>query len=276
VKPILFGFESFAIPSYLALLVLGTCVLVWLSTLTAGRHSLPQYHVACLLSVAYAAGLLGARLLFVLENHSRLSSVARPVLSPVPGGFASHGAFLLAVPVAVLYASWFQLPLGKIVDSTAIGLCMFGALARLGCFLGGCCYGRPTSLPWGFVFPQGSDPAARWGFGVPVHPTQLYEAGYLTLIAVLLLLMEKRTGFDGEKFVWLVFAYSGARFLNEFVRGDSLLQFWGLSPPQWISLVLAILSLGSITLGRNSAGSSASNGQLLRTALHPRACIRSS
>ena len=242
-KPILFEFRNFAVPSYLVMLVGGICVLIWRSTRAAERYSLPRYHVAVLLSVAYVAGLLGARLLFVIEHHGVISNPWRAILSPIPGGFASHGAFLLAIPVGLLYATWFRLPPQKLADSTVIGLCFFGALARLGCFLAGCCYGHPTSLPWGVVFPQDSDPAVRWGFGVPIHPTQLYEAGYLVLIAGLLFLLEKRYQFAGEKFLWLVLAYSAARFLNEFARGDSRVQIWSLTPPQWISLALLALCL---------------------------------
>jgi len=214
--------------------------------------------MALLSVMLYAAGLVGARLLFVVEHYWLYPNPLQAALSPFPGGFASHGSFLLATLAAILYAKWFQLPLGKVGDSTAIGLCLFGALMRLGCFLGGCCYGRPTSLPWGVVFPQGSEPAARWGFGVPIHPTQLYEAGYLIGIGVLLFLSEKQQKFAGEKFLLLVLTYSVARFLNEFVRGDSLLEFWGLSPAQWMSLAMVVISLGLMEYGKKISRSTSS------------------
>lgn len=234
------------------MIVLAACILIWLSTVEAGRKSLPRYHVAFLLTVAYVAGLIGARLLFVLEHYSAYANPMEVALSPVPGGFAMHGGFFFATLVAFLYARWFRLPLGKVVDSTVIGLCLFGTLARLGCFLSGCCYGRPNLLPWGVVFPQGSEAAARWGFGVPVHPTQIYEAGYLICIAILFSLNEKHHKFAGEKFLWLVLAYSAARFLNEFVRGDPRPEFWNLNAPQWMSLALVAISLGWMGIVRGS------------------------
>lgn len=250
-KPILFEFGSLVAPSYVTMLVLGACVFVWLGTVTAERKSLPRHHMAVLLVGVYAAGLIGARIVFVLEHHWLYANPLQAALSPFAGGFASRGGFFLATLAAILYARWFRLPLGKVVDSTAIGLCLFGALIRLGCFFGGCCYGHPTGLPWGVIFPQGSEAAVRWGFGVPIHPTQLYEAGYLICLAGLLFLLEKRFKFAGEKFLWLVLAYSGARFLNEFVRGDSLLEFWALTAPQWMSLALVVVSLGLMNYGRN-------------------------
>ncbi len=256
--PILFQGEGFVIPAYPVMLALGTCALVWLSTLAAERNGLPRHHMALLLVGAYVAGLGGARLLFVVEHYWLYADPVKAAFSPFPGGFASHGSFFFGTAAAILYAKRFRLPLGKVADSAAIGLCVFGALMRLGCFLGSCCYGRPTQLPWGVIFPQGSEPATRWGFGVPVHPTQLYEAGYLIGIAALLLLMEKRYRFAGEKFLWLVLAYSVARFLNEFVRGDSLLEFWSLTPPQWMSLAIIVTALGSMNFAKKPSRSAAS------------------
>ena len=241
--PVLFQFGSTVIPSYLVMLVLATCALVWLSTALAERNSVPRHHMAFLMLATYAAGLLGARLLFVVEHHWLYADPVRAGLSPVPGGFASHGALLFGALAGILYARRFRLPLGNVADSVILGLCAFGILARLGCFLAGCCYGRPTSLPSGVVFPESSEAAARWGFGVPLHPTQLYEAGYLGCLAALLFLIQKRQPVPGQQLAWLALGYSVARFLNEFARGDSLLEFWSLTPPQWMSIVLVGISL---------------------------------
>ena len=249
-QPILFRWGDLVIPSYVAMLALGAAVLFWVTTATAERHSLYRGHMALLLTAAYLTGLIGARILFVLEHYSLYANPMEAFLSPIPGGLASYGGLLSGCLVAVAYSMLFRLPLGKVVDSAAIGLCLFGVSARLGCFLAGCCYGRPTGLPWAVLYPPNADAAARWGGGVPIHPAPLYEAGYLLGIAALLPFAEKRFRFPGGKFLCLVAAYSAARFLNELVRGDSLLRFWSLTPPQWISLALLAAALGFLAWRR--------------------------
>jgi len=141
---------------------------------------------------------------------------------------------------------------GAGADASVIGICVMGCLGRLGCFLAGCCYGRPTSLPWGVVFPETSEAASRWGFGVPVHPTQIYEVVYLLAIAVVLGATRFQKRFEGEVFLKLVLFYSVARFLSDFLRGDSLDSIWGRGPASWMSLALILIS-GSVLIGSSSS-----------------------
>jgi phosphatidylglycerol:prolipoprotein diacylglycerol transferase len=97
--------------------------------------------------------------------------------------------------------------------SVALGL----GLTRIGCFLSGCCFGTPTELPWGVVFPPESH-AGSIHPGVPLHPAQLYDAliGF-TIFGVLLALDKKRMP-RGHLFVTLILLTSATRFLLDFVR----------------------------------------------------------
>lgn len=242
-RPVLFQFGSLDIPAYLVMLCLGLCALIWVSTTMGASNSLPRQYMVLFIISLYGFGVIGARLFFVLEHLGLYANPLRAILSPYPGGFASYGAFIAASLAAILYARMLQLPLPKLADSSSVGLCLFGAFARLGCFFAGCCYGHPTSLSLGVLFPQGSKAAERWGFGVHVHPAQLYEAGCLIAIAMLLCLARKRYMFPGEQFLWLVSFYTAARFLNDFLRGDSL-HIHGLTPAQWMSLPLLSISAG--------------------------------
>lgn len=110
------------------------------------------------------------------------------------------------------------------------------ALGRVGCFLGGCCYGCPTDTGLGVVFPPGSLPYGQYG-ALPLHPTQLYEAVFLLFLALFL------SAWGKDRALPLYFLLYGVeRFFLEFLRGDdrgSLLP--GLSPAQWISLLLLLL-----------------------------------
>lgn len=240
-KPILLEWDAVLLPSYVTLLSLGIAVLLWSGPSTARREGMAPGRVAALLGLLLVLGLAGARGLFVLEHHPLMAHPWSEALSLAPGGLASHGAFLVAMPLGFTLARRFGLSPGAVADSCAVGICLLGCLGRLGCFLAGCCYGRPTSLPWGVVFPETSEAASRWGFGVPLHPTQLYEALVFAAIAVLLSKWSRRR-FRGEAFLTLVLAYSSARLLTDGFRGDSLDSIAGHGPAFWISLVLVAAS----------------------------------
>lgn len=237
-KPILLQIGDVTVPSYLVLLVAGACLFVWVSLALAEREGLPRTQVAVVLGAVYVAALLGSRLLFVLE-HPRL---AADLLNPLPGGYASQGGLVLALAVGTLLIRGFRLPWGAVADSIVPGLAILGFLGRLGCFLGGCCYGRPTTLPWGVVFPAGSEATARWGSGVPLHPVQLYEAAAFVGLAGLYAWIRKRRAFAGQAFLWALLAYSATRFTNELFRGDPRDRLAGLTAPQWLGLLLILLS----------------------------------
>jgi phosphatidylglycerol:prolipoprotein diacylglycerol transferase len=101
------------------------------------------------------------------------------------------------------------------------------------CFFGGCCYGQPTSLPWGVCFPTAPD-----GGTIARHPTQLYEAAFHLACAGVLLLLQRRGLFQGQLIKLYILVYLGYRFITEFIRPEH--QFWlGLTIYQWAAIVLA-------------------------------------
>lgn len=146
------------------------------------------------------------------------------------GGFTYYGGFLFAALVGVMYARTRGHSFLALADflspAVAIGL-VFG---RIGCFLNGCCYGRPTKLPWGIRFPRGSlpfkehpDALHRIGFSstTALHPTQLYEALGCLFIFIILFLMGKKANPIGKRFGFFLYSYSILRFACEFFREDT-------------------------------------------------------
>ena len=136
-----------------------------------------------------------------------------------------------------------------VTDVFAPGIALGHIVGRLGCLMAGCCFGRPTSVPWAITF---RDPAALANagttLGVPLHPTQLYEAAAEALILALLLVFEhKARPFPGRTFWTYMLLYGISRFVIEFYRGDPRgLVFGVLSTSQFISMVLVPLSLGML------------------------------
>lgn len=106
---------------------------------------------------------------------------------------------------------------------------------RIGCFLGGCCFGRPTDGVTGVIFAEGSIPYEYYGGPVAIHPTQLYEAAYLALLFAVLLCIKK------HPFELYLILYGTGRFFIEFFRGDNRGGFGlPLSPAQLISIILIV------------------------------------
>jgi len=119
---------------------------------------------------------------------------------------------------------------------------MFG---RFGCFSAGCCYGKPTDMPWGVKFNNSDlvDSALR---GIPLHPTQLYEAGSLFILLMGLLWVFRRRVFDGQVSLVYFMAYPLIRSLIEIYRGDTVRGFivdGVLSTSQFISILLFLGAL---------------------------------
>lgn len=120
----------------------------------------------------------------------------------------------------------------------AVGIPLGHCLGRIGCFLGGCCFGAPTSGPLGVVFPEGSAPYKFYGGPVAIHPTQLYEAAALLVIFAILFLFGKKHAFP-----LYCMLYGVTRFVIECFRADDRGAIFGLplSPAQIISIALILL-----------------------------------
>jgi phosphatidylglycerol---prolipoprotein diacylglyceryl transferase len=156
-----------------------------------------------------------------------------------------YGGLIMAVVVAFWYIAKHRMPFWTTCDVFAPGIALGHVTGRLGCFAAGCCYGKPTNVAWAVIFtnPQA---AANVGtpLGIPLHPTQLYEAGAELLILVLLLATEKKGRYFAGRTFWLyMLLYAISRFVIEIYRGDPRGELFGLSTSQFISVVLAPLSL---------------------------------
>jgi phosphatidylglycerol:prolipoprotein diacylglycerol transferase len=169
------------------------------------------------------AALAGAKLWLVVEDWHYFVAHPREIfaLGTLLAGGVYYGGILAAAVVGALYARWFRLDFLGLGDVYAAPLALGHAVGRLACFAAGCCYGKPTALPWGVRF---SDPYARalvgTPLGIPLHPTQLYEAAAEFLIFLCLLRLGRRQQFPGELLGTYAVFYGVARGAIEFLRGD--------------------------------------------------------
>src|SRR5213082_2505608 len=139
------------------------------------------------------SALIGAKLLLLVTDFKTFSSNPRELLTLARSGGVFYGGLILAVCVALIYIRRIGLPLWTTCDVFAPGIALGHVIGRFGCLFAGCCFGRPTTKPWGITF---TDPYAASNvgtpLGVPLHPTQIYEAAAEFLILMLLLATEKK------------------------------------------------------------------------------------
>ena len=194
------------------------------------------------------SALIGAKLLLVVTDFRVFLADPAELLTLARSGGVFYGGLILAVTVALWYIRRAGLPLWTTCDAFAPGIALGHVVGRFGCLFAGCCYGKPTSRPWGITF---SDPfaAANVGtpLGIPLHPTQLYEAGAEFLILMVLLGTEpKGRRFAGRTFWLYLLLYAISRFIIEFYRGDPRGSVGIFSTSQFISIILTPLAIAML------------------------------
>jgi phosphatidylglycerol:prolipoprotein diacylglycerol transferase len=210
--------------------------------------------------MAVVGGILGARAYYILLNFPQLLRDPTGAIFS-RAGLVWYGGFLGGVGSVVWMIRRRGLPLPSVADAAAPALALGYGVGRIGCFLVGDDWGRPTGSWVGIRFPQGAPPSrvdiierqfgihvdpdlvARFGDVVPVHPTQLYEVGLSLLIFAFLWSLRKRMRPPGWLFmVWLALA-GAERFLIEFFRAKDDRFFGIFTLAQLISLVLVATGL---------------------------------
>src|SRR6186713_2521480 len=149
------------------------------------------------------SALIGAKLLLLVTDFRTFTSNPSELITLARSGGVFYGGLILAVTVALWYIRKIGLPLWTTCDVFAPGIALGHVIGRFGCLFAGCCFGKPTTKPWGITF---TDPfaAANVGtpLGVPLHPTQLYEAAAELLILILLLVTERRGKLFAGRTFW--------------------------------------------------------------------------
>jgi phosphatidylglycerol:prolipoprotein diacylglycerol transferase len=191
------------------------------------------------------SALVGAKLLLLVTDFQTFRNSPAELLTLARSGGVFYGGLILAVAVALIYIRHVGLPLWTTCDVFAPGIALGHVVGRFGCFFAGCCWGKPTTLPWGITF---TDPFAAANVGTPLnvslHPTQLYEAGAEFLILVFLLATERKgRTFPGRTFWLYMLLYAITRFIIEFYRDDPRGSVGQFSTSQFISVILAPLAI---------------------------------
>jgi phosphatidylglycerol:prolipoprotein diacylglycerol transferase len=250
-------FGTITIYTYGVLLAAAYLLGLQMALVRAKARSLDPTRVMDLGIYIIISALVGAKLLLLVTDFKTFKSNPAELFNLLREGGVFYGGLLVAVVVGLWYIRRVKLPLWLTCDAFAPGIALGHVIGRFGCLFAGCCFGKPTSVAWAITF---TDPFAAANVGtplnIPLHPTQLYEAGAEFLILLFLLGTEKfGRKFSGRTFWLYMLLYAVSRYIIEFYRGDERGTVGPFSTSQFISLVLAPLAIAMLVyLGRLSGG----------------------
>ena len=221
--PKIFEFGSITVHTYGLMLAAAFIAGIWLTSRNARKQGLNPDSIWNLGLIVIFSALVGAKVLLFFSDYSYYSQNPREIfsLSTLRSTGVYYGGLLLALAASAWYLRRANLPGWTVADLSAPGIALGQAIGQLGCLFAGCCYGKPTNLPWAITF---TDKYAFENVGVPLntplHPTQIYESlGSLLLFAYLTWrLAHKR--FTGQVILEFLALYSVMRFIIEFFRDD--------------------------------------------------------
>jgi phosphatidylglycerol:prolipoprotein diacylglycerol transferase len=225
--------------------VVGIWLAVWWGLRRAPRYGVSPDNALDIAFWSVIVGIVGGRMAFVLTNWSQYAPDLLSIFRVWEGGMSYFGGFGLAIATAIYIIRARRIPVWQLGDLAAPSLALGYGIARIGCFAAGCCYGAPTDLPWGVLFP---------GHTHAVHPTQLYATAMNLLIFAGLSWWEPRRRFQGQLFALFLILHGLYRFVNEFFRAGAT----------------SALMLGAFTYGHLVAASVMAIGIVLYIGLNRR------
>lgn len=232
--PVLWSWGPLTIHTYGVLLALAVLVAGRLAARQAPRVGAAPAQLVDLFVWSVAGGLLGARLVYIAQNWPLYRAQPWEMFRLDHGGLVFYGGLVGGIATTLLLARRMRLPVMPTLDLLIPYVAVAQGIGRLGCFFNGCCYGRPTTAPWGVVFP---------GAAIARHPTQLYESAAIFLLAAALLRRVRHPVAPGTQLAWYAVGYGAWRLTVEFLRGDNPPVLGPLTFSQVVSLPLVVFGL---------------------------------
>ena len=249
-------YSEFVVPAWgvlrwwSVLLAVGVLAGAWAARWQAGRLGLDVRHVLPLLVAAVAAGILGARVYYlVFEWERRFADEPELAWQIWEGGVALHGALAGGLLAVAVYSWLARLDLLRWVDAAALGLPLGIAIARWGDYFNQQSFGIPTDLPWALSIDEEFRPLLyleQNGF----HPTFFYESVWALAVFLGALVVVRRGLRPGDLALGVLAAYSVGRFWIESIRADPIIVGEGLRLAMIVSAAVATGGIGMLMLRR--------------------------
>lgn len=253
--PVLFRIGNFPINTYGVFLALAFLCAILITVRLAARDGLPREKIYDLSLWMLLASLVGSKILmFFTEPEYRDHPLQLLSLDFLRSGGVFYGGLLGAVITGYFLMRHYKLPWWKTADACAPGIAIGNFFGRQGCFAAGCCWGKPTTLPWGVKFTELGHEITGVPTDTYLHPTQLYESFAMLIVFFFLFWLHKHKRFSGQVILMYAVLYSAIRFAIEFVRDDprgdifGLTTATGLSTSQIISLIVGGAALAVLIM----------------------------
>jgi phosphatidylglycerol:prolipoprotein diacylglycerol transferase len=243
--PTIFKIGPFTLHSYGLMLALAFFAAIMLLEKRAKGSGISKDIIIDFGLVVMVASVIGSRAFYVASHWNEYSQNPISMLAVWEGGLTFYGGVLLSVPAGILFLKKRGIAFWPLADLAAPAFALGLGIGRLGCFLNGCCFGRPSTLPWAVSFP--ADTAAGYYFSCALHPTQIYESLFGFAAMALLLWLGRKRSFAGAMFCLFIGLYGLWRLGLDQFRHYETSQVWalGLTNNQWISLGLMVFALAS-------------------------------
>ena len=230
--PIICSLGPIKIYSYGLMLVAAFFIATYLAERQAKKIGLDPEIVWNTAFIGTLAGIGGARIFYVLENLAFYLQRPLEIILLQHGGLSWFGGLIFGLLAGLYYLKKKKQPVYITLDLWAPYLALAQSIGRLGCFLNGCCFGKPSA--WGIYFPAHAE---------VLVPIQLYSSLILFLIFIALQLLQARPHRQGSIIYAYLLLYSIKRFIIEFFRMDNPHLLFGLTLFQFIAVIQFFFSL---------------------------------
>jgi len=242
--PDLISIGPFTIHTYGFFVAVGFAVGILTAVKVGKTQGVPSQQVMDMAFVMIVWAIIGSRLFYVLINFSYYKAHPLDIIKIWQGGLVFSGGLVATAAAMWGYLRRHRLAFWSTGDLWAPSLALGQAIGRFGCFMAGCCYGRPTGSSWGVMFTH---PQSLAPLNIPLYATQMFEAvsGFAVFLALIFLHGKKK--FEGQVFLWYLILHSTARLFVERFRGDER----GLIPGTEMSatqLLATLILVGSVVV----------------------------
>jgi phosphatidylglycerol---prolipoprotein diacylglyceryl transferase len=246
--PTLFRIGPLALHSYGLLLAIGFLFGLSVATHYARKERIPSTTIFDVVLYIFIASLVGAKALEIIVNFGYYKTDWHRLLDIYQLGGVYYGGLIFAILITIWYTRRHRVSFWQTTDVLVMGLAGGQIFGRTGCFLAGCCWGKPASPYSRFAVTfTNREAATQVGtpLNVPLHPVQLYEAGLMLLVFLVLAWLYKYRKFSGQQLCLYLFSYALVRFGLEYFRDDPRGSIFNgfLSTSQFISILMIVLSI---------------------------------
>jgi phosphatidylglycerol---prolipoprotein diacylglyceryl transferase len=221
--PVLFHIGSLTVYSYGVLVATGVLLGLWYARRRAPSHGLNPDHVWNLGIYMVLVALVVAKIWLVFSAWDYYAANPREIFSMavIQSGGTFYGGVVGAMLTIIIYTRVQKIPVLPLLDTFAFAVPLGHSIGRLGCLAAGCCYGRPTTVPWAITFKSElAEQLAGTPLHTPLHPTQLYESAAEFLNFLIVVWLARRQRFTGQLVGTYFLLYGFERGTIEFFRGD--------------------------------------------------------